>query len=88
MASEMSRYWCHIDSGRIVRAERCPALSGWIETQTCQNGDAMICLAGNRCAQGVVCPEASCDIDDGIRPMPPGIDDAPSIIEQEKTHGS
>lgn len=31
----------------------------------CQNGRADICRAGQR--DGVVCPEGSCDIDDGIR---------------------
>lgn len=31
----------------------------------CQNGVADVCLAGRK--DGVVCPEDSCDIDDGIR---------------------
>jgi len=33
----------------------------------CQNGGD-VCLAGN--ADGVCCPEDSCDIDDGARPIP------------------
>jgi hypothetical protein len=31
----------------------------------CQNGNALVCLAGNR--DGICCPEESCDIDDGLR---------------------
>jgi hypothetical protein len=36
----------------------------------CQNGGD-VCLAGN--ADGVCCPEDSCDIDDGVR-VPPNYD--------------
>jgi hypothetical protein len=36
---------------------------GW----SCQNGGD-VCLAGNR--DGICCPHDSCDIDDGVRPMP------------------
>lgn len=38
---------------------------GWIEpTSHCQNGGD-VCLAGN--ADGICCPDESCDIDDGMR---------------------
>lgn len=33
----------------------------------CQNGGG-VCLAGN--ADGICCPEESCDIEDGVRPTP------------------
>ncbi|MFL4516239.1 hypothetical protein [Stenotrophomonas pavanii] len=52
----------------------------------CQNGRADVCLASQR--DGVICPDDSCDIDDGIRhnhlsaQPSPGGQDARAIIEE------
>jgi hypothetical protein len=43
--------------------------SEWIEpARHCQNGSD-VCLAGN--ADGICCPDDSCDIDDGMRERDP-----------------
>lgn len=45
--------------------------------QHCQNGRADVCLAAQ--ADDVVCPEDSCDIDDGMRSVP--------VTEKSQYHG-
>lgn len=57
----------------------------------CQNGRADVCLASQR--DGVICPEASCDIDDGIRPdhtkaaQPAAGESVATIRAEEYTRG-
>ncbi len=43
-----------------------PAQPSGFLSKHCQNGNADVCRASQR--DGVVCPDDSCDIDDGIRP--------------------
>lgn len=63
--------WDHCDKcGYMTRnGAQCscaPASAEPGETMHCQNGRADVCRASQR--DGVVCPDESCDIDDGVRP--------------------
>lgn len=44
------------------------ARPNWLDTH-CQSGRADVCRASQR--DGIVCPDDSCDIDDGVRPRDP-----------------
>jgi hypothetical protein len=61
--------------------EKAPALEPqpvWREPAThCQNGGA-VCLAGN--ADGICCPDDSCDIDDGLKARDPRIAQPPGQV--------
>lgn len=62
-----------IDPGRL----RGSSIPGVREVRHCQSAhpDKDTCLAGQR--DGIVCPHDSCDIDDGIRPAPAGVEPTP-----------
>lgn len=62
LRTSMTEHW----NGRALSAQPSPGGQGAPRcAQHCQNGFADICLASQR--DGVICPEDSCDIDDGIR---------------------
>ncbi|WP_329770929.1 hypothetical protein [Stenotrophomonas maltophilia] len=67
---------CGMTYARVPSDGRCHACGATVQpspggqgaprcAEHCQNGFADICLASQR--DGVICPEDSCDIDDGIR---------------------
>nr|WP_313510262.1 hypothetical protein [Stenotrophomonas geniculata] len=62
LRTSMTEHW----NTRALSARPSPGGQGAPRcAQHCQNGFADICLASQR--DGVICPEDSCDIDDGIR---------------------
>lgn len=63
----MATWWESVETGKFLLADAKPG-DTWVMANHCQNGRDDICLAGN--ADGICCPDDSCDINDGIRHCP------------------